>query len=349
MKVTANLVKSGASETERDVQAALKLGPTPGVDSLRTITPVVENLVNDASSRTSSRFIKKFGQDDRNQAKWKEFTTFTSYTHSKAKKRLGQHFLKDTGILDKIVNWIDPAADQVFIEIGAGTGALSARLAEKAGALTVIEIDGDCIPVLEETLARFDSAVVVHADILNLDPAELVYKHIRPGQKLRVTGNLPYNIGTAIIGKLLRADLQIDAMFFMLQIEVVERILARPETQEYGVLSVLCRHYAEARMGFKVSPACFTPRPKVMSAVMSMHPRPRYKNAEWEALFEDLVKACFAHRRKTLANSLLMNTRFGKISAELLTKTDIDGTRRAESLDYVEYERLTDIHFREFS
>ena len=266
-----------------------------------------------------------------------------------AKKRLGQHFLKDTGVLDRIIRWMDPAAGQIFIEIGAGTGALSVRLAEKAGALVAVELDGDCIPVLEETLARFDSASVVHADILSLDPAELASEYLRSGQKLRVAGNLPYNIGTAIIGKLLRTDLPIEAMFFMLQLEVAERILARPETREYGVLSVLCRHRAEARMGFKVSPACFAPRPKVMSAVISLHPRPRNKDAEWEADFEELVKACFAHRRKTLANSLSRSARFGEISAGLLEKADIDGARRAESLDVGEYERLADIYFREFS
>jgi 16S rRNA (adenine1518-N6/adenine1519-N6)-dimethyltransferase len=163
---------------------------------------------------------------------------------SEAKKRLGQHFLKDAGVLDRIVRWIAPAADQVFIEIGAGTGALSVRLAEKAGALAAIEFDADCIPVLEETLAPFGSASgsgsisisVVSADILGLDLAELAGKHLRPGQNLRVAGNLPYNIGTAIIGKLLRADLPIEAMFFMLQFEVAERIMARPETREYGFL-----------------------------------------------------------------------------------------------------------------
>ena len=264
---------------------------------------------------------------------------------SEAKKRLGQHFLKDAGVLDKIIRWIDPAADQVFIEIGAGRGALSVRLAEKAGALTAVELDGDCIPVLEETLVRFNSVTVVHADILSLDLDE----YLRPGKKLRVAGNLPYNIGTAVIGKLLHADLPIEAMFFMLQLEVAKRIMARTETREYGVLSVLCRHYAEARMGFKVSPACFAPRPKVMSAVISLHPRPRDKSTEWSANFDELVKACFAHRRKTLSNSLSMNARFGKISAELLKEADIDGARRAESLDVEEYERLTDTHFRKFS
>jgi len=260
-----------------------------------------------------------------------------------AKKRLGQHFLKDAGILDKIVRWIAPAADQFFIEIGAGMGALSARLAEKAGSLVAVEFDGDCIPVLEKTLAPFDSAAVVHADILNLDLEELSCKYLRNEQNLRVAGNLPYNIGTAIIAKLLRADIPIEAMFFMLQLEVAERILARPETREYGSLSVLCQHHAEARMGFKVPPACFAPKPKVMSAVISLHPKPREKNADRDADFEELVKACFAYRRKTLANSLSRSARFGVIADVLLKKAGIDGARRAESLSVGEYERLAGI------
>ena len=261
-----------------------------------------------------------------------------------AKKRLGQHFLKDTGALDRIVRWIAPAADQFFIEIGAGAGALSVRLAEKAGALAAVELDGDCIPVLEEALAPFDSAAVVHGDILSLDLAGLAGEHLRPGQNLCVAGNLPYNIGTTIIGKLLRSNLPIKDMFFMLQLEVAERILALPDTREYGVLSVLCRHYAQARMGFKVSPACFAPRPKVMSAVISLHPKPRDKNADWEADFEELVKACFAHRRKTLANSLSRSARFGETTVVLLEKAGIDGTRRAESLSVEEYEHLTYVY-----
>ncbi|MDR0843347.1 MAG: 16S rRNA (adenine(1518)-N(6)/adenine(1519)-N(6))-dimethyltransferase RsmA [Acidobacteriota bacterium] len=281
-----------------------------------------------------------------------------------AKKRLGQHFLKDAGLLDRIVRWIAPAPDQVFIEIGAGAGALSTRLAGKVAALAAVELDDDCIPVLEEALAPFDTAVVLHGDILGMDLSTLLAEQmppLPPRRSLRVTGNLPYNIGTAIIEKLLRREplsggLAIDAMFFMLQLEVVERILAHPGTKEYGYLSVMCQHRAEVCMGFKVSPACFAPRPKVMSAVVSLHPKPSgadgkadtqnnqtNKDAAWEMDFEALVKASFAHRRKTLANSLSRSPRFGGFATKLLAKAGIDGTRRAESLGVAEYEHLADV------
>ena len=272
-----------------------------------------------------------------------------------AKKRLGQHFLRDKGVLNRIVRWIDPTPEQVFIEIGAGTGALSTLIAEKAAALSAIELDSDCLPVLEEALAPFDTAVVVPGDILNLDLVELVAEHLQPalsGRHLHVAGNLPYNIGTAIIERLLHSEIPIEAMFFMLQLEVAERILAHPDTREYGYLSVMCQHRADARMGFKVAPACFAPRPKVMSAVISLHPKPQpvlSENPAWEANFEALVKASFAHRRKTLANSLSRSPHFGDMAANLLAQAQIDGARRAENLSIAEYEHLAEIFHREFA
>jgi len=263
-----------------------------------------------------------------------------------AKKRLGQHFLKDAGVIDRIARWIAPAPDQIFLEIGAGTGALSVRIAEKAGALLAVEIDHDCIPLLEEALSPFDSAAVIQADILSLDIETLIGTH--QGKRLRVAGNLPYNIGAAIIGKMLRGNLPIEAMFFMLQLEVAERILAQPGTREYGVLSVVCRHYANVKMGFKINPACFTPQPKVMSAVIALTPKPDKKDIAWEADFEKLCKACFACRRKTIAKSLSQHPYFGKIAKDLLLKAGIDGGRRAETLGIAEYEKLTEVYRREF-
>jgi 16S rRNA (adenine1518-N6/adenine1519-N6)-dimethyltransferase len=257
------------------------------------------------------------------------------------KKRFGQHFLRDTGVVDRIVRLIEPSVDDVFLDIGAGDGALSSRLAPGVSRLLAIEIDVDCIPSLEETLAPFPAATVVSGDILQLDLKELLSPHLLPGMKLRIAGNLPYNIATVIIEKMLHADLPVADMTFMVQLEVAERITAKPGTKEYGSLSVDCQHHSDVRFGFKVSPACFVPRPKVSSAMVSFRPKPSPLGAELEADFEALCKAAFNYRRKTLENSLSRHPMFGKVASLLLKRAGIDGSRRAEQLTVQEYEHLT--------
>jgi 16S rRNA (adenine1518-N6/adenine1519-N6)-dimethyltransferase len=266
-----------------------------------------------------------------------------------AKKRFGQHFLRDTGVLDRIIRWINPNPEHAFLEIGAGAGALSVRLAKSASKLIAVEVDRECIPALQSYLSQFDNVSIIFEDILSLDLDEFAHQHLKPEQKLTIVGNLPYNIATAIIGKMLRSSLPIQAMFFMVQLEVAERILAHPATREYGYLSVVCQHFSDVRMGFKVSPACFVPRPKVNSAVISMHPKSHIHDREWETNFDELCKACFAYRRKTLINSLRKHARFGPAADLLLIKTGIDGSRRAEDLSIQEYECLADVYKKEFA
>lgn len=267
----------------------------------------------------------------------------------RAKKRLGQHFLRDTGVIDRIIRWIQPSADDLFIEIGAGDGSLSARLAPGIAGLVAVELDIDCVPRLTEKLARFESATVIQGDVLHLDLKELAMRHLHSGRKLRIAGNLPYNIATAIIEKLLHAGLPVEDMFFMVQLEIAARILAKPGSRQYGFLSVDCQHRADVRMGFRVSPACFVPRPKVSSATVAFRPKPSPLKPAMEPAFELLAKAAFSHRRKTLANSLLRNPFFGKISPALLERAAIDGSRRAEDLSVAEYEHLARIFHDSFS
>jgi 16S rRNA (adenine1518-N6/adenine1519-N6)-dimethyltransferase len=259
------------------------------------------------------------------------------------KKRLGQHFLRDTGILDRIIRWIQPNPGDLFVDIGAGDGALSVRLADKAAQLVAIEMDDECIPYLQRDLAPFESATIIAGDILQLDLAALVAHHRQPGQKLRIAGNLPYNIATVIIGNLLHGGLPIDDLHFMVQLEVAARITAHPSTRQYGYLSVDCQHFADVRMGFKVSPACFVPRPKVSSAMISLRPKSLPQDPAFESCFEMLIKAAFAYRRKTLENSLHRNPQLGPIAQSLLSLADIDGSRRAEELSVQEYEELAGI------
>jgi 16S rRNA (adenine1518-N6/adenine1519-N6)-dimethyltransferase len=264
------------------------------------------------------------------------------------KKRLGQHFLRDTGILDRIVRWIQPSPNDLFLDIGAGDGALSTRLAQRAAHLIAVEVDLDCIPRLEKALESFENTTIIAQDILLLDLPELIACHLQPGQKLRIAGNLPYNAATAIIEKLLHASLPIEDLRFMVQLEVAQRITAAPGSRQYGFLSVACQHHSHVRMGPKVSPSCFVPRPQVHSAMVSFHPKNKPTDLLLESAFEVLSKGAFAYRRKTIGNSLRRHPQYGKISKALLAQASIDGSRRAEELSVAEYENLAHILCSEF-
>ena len=259
------------------------------------------------------------------------------------KKRFGQHFLRDTGVLDRIVRWIQPASGDLFVEIGAGDGALSTRLAPSVKTLIAIEVDADCIPLLQKNLADFECAIVVAGDILELNLRELVLSHLQTGQALRLAGNLPYNISTAIVDRMFHSELTIKDMSFMVQREVAQRITAQPGSRQYGYLSVYCQHRSEVRMGITIKPACFVPRPQVHSSMVSFHPKSVSLDPEYESDFEALAKAAFAHRRKTLANSLRRHPVIGQFSRALLDRAGIDGSRRAEQLSVQEYEDLAHI------
>jgi len=256
------------------------------------------------------------------------------------KKRYGQHFLRDTGIMNRIVDLVRPEAADLMVEIGSGDGALSIRLAPKVLRLFALEIDFDLIPLLRQALLPFPNAEVIAADILNADLAALVAPYLGPGISLRLAGNLPYNIGTAIIERMLSSTAPIKDMSFMLQLETAERIGAAPGSKSYGYFSVLCQHLCEVRTGFKVSPACFMPRPKVFSAMVSLRPRIRRVAGGYEDDFQMIAKAAFAHRRKTVANSLKLHAELKTMAERLLRRADLDGSRRAEDLSVEEYERL---------
>lgn len=257
-----------------------------------------------------------------------------------AKKQFGQHFLRDAGVLDRIVRWVQPSSTDVFIEIGAGDGALSRRIAPLIHRLVAIELDFDQIPLLESNLAPLGSVTVVQGDILRLDLQELVSGELQSGRKLRILGNLPYNIASPIIEKTLHLQLPVEDAHFMVQLEVGERLTAGPGSRDYGFLSVHSQHHARVQFGFKVSPACFVPRPKVSSATVSFRRVDTHMDASLESDFEELCKAAFGYRRKTLANSLSKHPVFGKIAPELLRRARIDGSRRAEQLSVPEYEHL---------
>jgi 16S rRNA (adenine1518-N6/adenine1519-N6)-dimethyltransferase len=219
----------------------------------------------------------------------------------RARKRFGQNFLSDPNIIRKIVDAIRPQAGEPMVEIGPGLGAMTAPLIERLGHLHVVEIDRDLIARLRDTWTP-QQLTIHEGDALKFDFASLCPD---PAQKLRIVGNLPYNISTPILFHLAGFAERVRDMSFMLQKEVVMRMVAAPGTEEYGRLSVMLQY--RFRMGrlFDVPPGAFRPAPKVMSSIVRMAPLPAEQlGAHDEALLGRIVTAAFGQRRKTLKNTL---------------------------------------------
>ena len=212
------------------------------------------------------------------------------------RKRFGQHFLVDTGVLDAIVSAIDPRPGQPLVEIGPGLGALTRPLLERCERLTVVELDRD----LAAKLRRNPALDVIEADVLTVDFAALADAR---DARLRVVGNLPYNISTPILFHLLAAASRIEDQHFMLQREVVDRMAAAPGNKDYGRLSVMLQWRYHVEPLFEVPPEAFDPPPRVDSAVVRMVPWPAQADVAPDRLGA-LVASAFSQRRKLLRHSL---------------------------------------------
>lgn len=266
------------------------------------------------------------------------------------KKSLGQNFLIDRNILEKIVRVADVSKETGVIEIGPGFGALTEKLAQHADKVIAFEIDSRLLPILDEALAGCDNVAIVHSDILKVDLHEAIGMHFKRGQDLIVVANLPYYATTPILMKLLEEKLPIRGIVCMLQKEVADRISAKPNTKQYGSLSVAVQFYGRVETSFFVPNTVFIPRPNVDSAVIkiTLHEKPPYR-VEDERLFFDIVRAAFAKRRKTLVNSLAahFNERFAKQEIEtLIEQAGIDPKRRGETLAIEEFVELANTFFR---
>jgi 16S rRNA (adenine1518-N6/adenine1519-N6)-dimethyltransferase len=247
------------------------------------------------------------------------------------RKRFGQHFLTDRHYLRRIVDAIDPAPGQHVVEIGPGTGLLTAELVPRVDHLHVVEIDRDLAAALRS--AWPPERVTVHeGDALEFDLASLP-------APLRVVGNLPYNVSSPILFHVAAAAERIADCVFMLQKEVVDRMVAAPDTEAYGRLSVMLQYrFAMARL-FDVPPGAFTPPPKVDSAVVWMRPLPEGRpQARDPRAFERIVAAAFSQRRKTLRNAVR-----AQVDAESFTRAGIDPVRRGETLSVAEFIALADV------
>jgi len=262
------------------------------------------------------------------------------------RKRFGQHFLEPAWV-DKVIRAIDPKPDELFVEIGPGRGALTRPLVERAMAVTAYEIDRDLAADLRA--AAIPAVTVVEGDFL--EAASNVARRT-PNGSVRVAGNLPYNVASPILFKLVELHALgvplVDATV-MLQREVANRLTAAPGSRPYGVLSILIRRHASAELILKLPPGAFRPPPAVDSALVRLRfhaPDPAVRDP---ATFAGLVQAVFTRRRKTLANALLaFEGRAAALRpAETLAAAHLDGRRRPETLSIVEFARLADAYSRE--
>lgn len=240
-----------------------------------------------------------------------------------ARKRFGQHFLTDAGILGAIIDVIDPQPGQALVEIGPGLGALTNPLVARCERLTVIELDRD----LAARLRKRPELNVVESDVLRVDFAALA---TQLGQKLRVVGNLPYNISTPILFHLLEAVDHVADQHFMLQKEVVDRMAAAPGNKDYGRLTVMLQWRYQIESVLDVPPEAFDPPPRVDSAVVRMLPLPLPPGIN-AALLGELVTVAFSQRRKILRNTL------GRWLDERGFAGEFDTQRRAEEVPVADY------------
>ena len=259
------------------------------------------------------------------------------------RKRFGQHFLEPVWA-DKVVDAIAPAPNDVFLEIGPGPGVLTLKLAPRVARLVAVEIDRDLAAGLTPKLPP--NAKLIVGDVLDLD-LNAALGAASTSKPVRVAGNLPYNISSPILFRLLhlQSERPVTDATLMLQREVADRIAARPGTPEYGVLSVLIQWRAQVTRLLPIPPGAFRPPPDVRSALIRLSFRPPGIVLKDPALFERMVRRMFTQRRKTLANALAaFGGELGLEAGRVLTAAGIDTRRRPETLEIVEIARLAD-HF----
>lgn len=247
----------------------------------------------------------------------------------KARKRFGQNFLIDHGIIRDIVRAVHPQREDNIVEIGPGKGAITQLLADSCDNLTVIELDRDLVPWLKIKFEKHPNFQLFQADALQFDFTQL----IKADQPLRIVGNLPYNISTPLIFHLLSYSDRVQDMHFMLQKEVVKRMAAQPGDSAYGRLGIMVQYYCAVEDLFDVPPTSFDPAPKVDSAIVRLMP---YKDLPYKATniktLENLVNVAFQQRRKTLRNALKQ-----LLDTEVLEQLPLDLSARAEEISLADY------------
>ena len=251
----------------------------------------------------------------------------------KMSKKLGQNFLIKRGIVDEIVHAAELTPGEPVLEVGPGIGTLTQGLAQSGADVTAIELDRRLLEVLDTTLASYDNVRIVHGDVLKLD-VPTIMNH----KPFKVVANLPYYITTPIIMSLLESKLPIERLVVMVQKEVALRMVAKPGTKDYGALSVAVQYYTEPDIVRDVPPKSFLPAPAVTSSVIRcvLRDKPPVDVID-EKLFFRVVKAGFAQRRKTFANTMKTTGLSKDRIEELLAKANIDGQRRGETFTLQEF------------
>lgn len=282
-----------------------------------------------------SRHAARDARDGRDEAGFRrDAKDDPSRFSAKAKKHLGQNFLHERGVVEKIVQAIDPRPGDRIVEIGPGQGALTLPLLDRHGALTAIEFDRDLLAPLALAAQSHGALTLVPADVLEVD-----FSALAGDEKIRLVGNLPYNLSSPILFHALDHAGAIRDMHFMLQKEVVDRMAAPPGNKVYGRLSVMLQAYCVVTPLFKVPPGAFRPAPKVDSAVVRLVPRaPETIGIADRARFAAIVRAAFGQRRKTLRNAL-----GAEVDAATLAAAGLDPGARAEQLAVADFVRLANV------
>lgn len=247
-------------------------------------------------------------------------------------KRFGQNYLKDQNIVRKIISEIDPKENDLIIEIGPGQGAITNLLLESKANLTAVEIDKR---VIEDLQNQYTNLNLIQSDFLKLDLNKFINS---PQQKLRIVGNIPYNITSPILFKLFENNLIIQDAVFMVQYEVAKRMTAQMGSKDYGILSTLLEYFGNTKLAFKVSPNVFYPKPNVDSAVVHIYFNYKRDNSNFNNMFKSIVKSSFGNRRKTLKNSL-SNGIFADVN---FSGCGIDLSLRAEQLKVDDFIKLAE-------
>ena len=272
-----------------------------------------------------------------------------NYYDLKAKKRFGQNFLINENIVDDIVEKSDISREDVVIEIGPGLGNLTEKLIDRAKLVLAFEIDEDMIRVLNDRFKDKTNLVVISKDILQVDLEQILIENGIGETSVRVVANLPYYITTPIMFKLFKYTKYIKTMTIMVQKEVAERIVAKPGSKDYGVLSINTRYYGTSQKLFDVPNTSFTPAPNVTSAVVKIDIN-IIQGVENEDMFFKLVKASFAQRRKKVINSI-ENSNMIDISKDklriILERNDISDNTRAEEIDIEKYITISNDIYKE--